>query len=270
MKADLHSHTTYSDGVLSVDEIINLAISLGLDYLSITDHDCLDGSIEAIKLTKNRPLKIIPGIELSTFHNNENIHILGYFKSNFDANFLENFLETQRVMRLERARKIIKKLHDLGIVVNPSKLDKIKSITRGSIAQLIVESGYYYSKQEIFDKFLGDGAPAYLPSTDLPTEEGIKLLKSAGAITVLAHPVNIKNTPILDFIEMGVDGIEAIYPINSEADTHKFLELARNHNLIVTGGSDFHRFNDYKHGHLGSSVLKDKQLVRFLNTLDER
>lgn len=270
MKADLHSHTTYSDGSLTVLELIDLAITVELDILSITDHDCLDGSLEALKLTQNTSLKIIPGIELSTLYNNENIHILGYFKDDFNARTLESFLEHQRIKRNQRAILILDKLRDLGIDLDQTKLEGIKSITRGTIAELIMESGYYYTKQEIFDKYLGDGAPAYIPSTELATKEGIELLKSAGAITVLAHPVNIKKTKIEEFIKMGIDGIEAIYPINSKNDTARFLDLAGRYNLLVTGGSDFHRFDDYKHGNLGSSSLNGKRLMRFLNTLNER
>lgn len=270
MKADLHSHTTYSDGSLTVQELINLAIEVGLDILSITDHDCLDGSLEALTLVKNSTLKIIPGIELSTIHNDENIHILGYFKDDFAPSHLEIFLEKQRTKRNKRGLEILKRLHQLGITLDETKLIGIKSITRGTIADLIIESGYYYTKQEIFDKYLGEGAEAYIPSTELSTQEGIKLLKSAGAITVLAHPVNIKKTNLEVFIQMGIDGLEAIYPTNTKKDTFFLLDFASRNKLLVTGGSDFHHFDDYKHGNLGSSPLSGKKLIRFLNTINER
>lgn len=267
MKADLHIHTTYSDGILTVQEVLNLALKEGLTHISITDHDTLAGTLEA--LNTKTSLTIIPGIELSTYHNNESIHILGYFKPNANFSKLQAFLEQQQTKRYVRAQEIFLRLEKLGIKLDFAKISSISSITRGTIADLVIDSGYFYTKQEIFDKFLGDHAPAYVPSTKFPTSEGIELLKSVNAIPVLAHPVNIKRTPISEFIKMGILGIEAIYPINSLSNTQKFLEIAEENNLLVTAGSDFHQFNDYKHGNLGQTVLTKRRLEKLLQALNE-
>lgn len=268
MKADLHIHTTYSDGVFSVKEVVKFAEKEGLTHISITDHDTLSGTLEA--LTMKTSLTIIPGIELSTYHQDESIHILGYFPKHANFSLLQNFLAEQQKKRYTRALQILERLANLGITLDINKISNVDSITRGTIAEMIIESGYNYTKQEIFDKFLGNHAPAYIPSTKFPTQEGINLLKSCGAIPVLAHPVNIKKTPIEEFIKMGVMGIEAIYPINKQEQTQEYIKLADKYNLIITAGSDFHQYNDYKHGDIGKTVLKRRRLEKFLKVLNER
>lgn len=268
MKADLHSHTTYSDGHLDVKQLIDLAKKEHLDFLAITDHDILTGAKLARELTKHEALEIIVGIELSTYHNEESVHILGYFPPATDTEKLEKFLLKQQQARETRAKKILELLHKhFNIRINPVLLERYETITRGSIADMIQESGYFYEKSEIFDKFLGNGAKAYIPSTKLPTKEGIQILKDAGAIAVLAHPVLLKKSKVEEIVAMGIDGIEAYYPSNRQEDTNRLKDIARKNQLLVTAGSDFHKFEDYKHGTLGQVVLKNKELDRFLTAL---
>lgn len=271
MRADLHSHTTYSDGHLTVEEILSLAKRNHVTVLAITDHDILSGAKLAKELTQNDDsLEIIIGIELSTFYNEESVHILGYFNALSDLDSLESFLKSQQEARHLRASKILDLLkHHFDIEVNKELLGGYEAITRGSIADMILESGYHFTRSEIFDRFLGDGAKAYLPSTKLSTKEGIAILKKAGALTSLAHPVLLKKSKPEEIISFGVDAIEAYYPLNSMEDTNRFKDLARKHQLLVTAGSDFHKFEDYKHGTLGQVILKNKELDRFLAALKE-
>lgn len=270
MRADLHSHTTYSDGHLTVEEIIRLAKRNHITVLAITDHDIVSGARLAKELNTDEALEIIVGIELSTYHNNESVHILGYFNAQSDIDSLESFLTAQQEARLVRAHHILDLLkHHFDIEVNRDLLQDYEAITRGSIADMILASGYHFTRSEIFDRFLGDGAKAYLPSTKLPTKEGIAILKKAGALTSLAHPVLLKRTKPEEIIAFGVDAIEAYYPLNSMEDTNRFKDLARRHQLLVTAGSDFHKFEDNKHGTLGQVILKNKELDRFLTALKE-
>lgn len=263
--ADLHIHTTFSDGVNTVDEVINQAISNNLDIISITDHDCLDGSIAGMKIAENKDIKIIYGIEMSSYHNDESIHILGYFKSLDDACDLQRFLDIQRKKRVERALKIRDLLKEhFNIQISEEMLLSVNSITRGHIARCILASGYSYSKEDIFKHMIGDGCKAYLPSTKLPTKQAISMLKKANATVVLAHPVLIKKSDVQEIIDMGVDGLEAIYPLNKENDTKRLIGLAKKNNLIITAGSDFHSFNDYKHGNIGAVRLMNEDLEKFI------
>lgn len=269
-KADLHMHTTYSDGSKTVAEIIQLALDANLDYISITDHDTLTGSIEAYKeQDKYQDIKFIIGIELSTESNDESIHVLGYFKDDNNLEGLEKYLENQRKQRLVRAHKIKEALLTyFNIDLNMDFTKDLLSVTRGSIANEIIRQGYPYSRKEIFDKMIGNGCPAYYPSTKLTTKHGIKLIHDYNGLAVLAHPCLYKKNEIIDLIKLGIDGIEAIYPKNKDNDEIRFRNLAKGYNLFVTAGNDFHDFHDGKHGHVGELVLEDKELDILLKKLD--
>jgi len=269
-KADLHMHTNYSDGSKSVLEVIDLGIKAKVDYLSITDHDTLKGSIEAFRLQgKYSKIIFIIGFELSTEFNNESIHILGYFKDEYGLDKLEKHLDNQRKQRITRAHKIkAALLKYFNIDLNMDFTNSLLSVTRGSIANEIIKQGYPYSRDEIFTKMIGNSALAYYPSTKLTTEQGIKLIHEYGGFAVLAHPCFVNKDIIESIIKLGIDGIEAIYPLNKENDEQRFRELARIHGLFITAGSDFHDFNDGKHGHIGDVVLEEQDLDIFLNKVE--
>lgn len=257
-------HTIHSDGVNTVSEVLNFASLADLDYISITDHDSLDGSIEAMKINAS-DVKVIYGLEMSTYMNDESVHVLGYFKNLDDIEELNNWLEKQLNQRIERALKIRDLLKEhFNIDISKELLLSVKSITRGHIARCIKLAGYNYTKEDIFKHMIGDGCPAYLPSTKISTRQAINILKRANATVVLAHPVLIKKNDIEEIISFGVDGLEAIYPLNKESDTKRFIGLAKKYNLIITAGSDFHSYNDYKHGNVGCVRLQNEDLTKFL------
>jgi predicted metal-dependent phosphoesterase TrpH len=266
---DFHIHSTFSDGVYSVEEVLALAKKRNLSYLAITDHDVLAGSLIAKSLETDE-LRVFVGIELSTEYREESIHILGYFPSPNNLQGLEDYLLKQREARRIRALRIKELLlKHFDIDLNMDFTEDMPSITRGAIAQAIVSQGFPYSKEEIFARMIGQGCPAYLPSTKLDTVAGIRLLKEYGALTVLAHPVLIRKSNPEEIVNMGVDGIEAIYPVNTKEDTEKFLRLAASKGLFVTAGSDFHSFNDHKHGNLGEHYLEGRNLEIFLAKMTE-
>jgi predicted metal-dependent phosphoesterase TrpH len=269
-KADLHMHTTYSDGSMTLKEVIQLAINANLDYISITDHDTLKGSIEAYNLQEiYEEIKFIIGFELSTESNDESVHILGYFKDSTNLDRLEDFLDDQRKQRVVRAHKIKDALlKHFNIDLNMDFADSLYSITRGSIANEIIKQGFPYSRKEIFDKMIGNGCPAYYPSTKLTTKHGIKLIHEYGGLAVLAHPCLLKKNNPEDIIKLGIDGIEAIYPMNKENDEIIFRGFAKKYNLFITAGNDFHTFHDGKHGNIGELVLTNNDLEIFLKKLD--
>lgn len=266
-RGDFHIHSLYSDGIYTVEDLVAIAKAKGLKAMAITDHDVLAGSIAA-KSLEDDSLRLLIGLELSTEHNQESIHILGYFNSEEGLEGLDKFLMDQRASRLKRAYKIKDKLlQHFQIDLDMDFVKNISSVTRGSIAREIIEQGYPYKKEEIFSKMIGENAPAYLPSTKLTTEDGIKIIHQYGGLAILAHPVLIKKTRIEDFIKMGIDGIEAIYPANNKSDEDRLLALAKKHNLLVTGGSDFHNENDMKHGNIGEFYLENPFLDIFLEKM---
>ena len=268
MRADLHSHTIYSDGVLTPLELIERAKNNNIDVLAITDHDGFMGSKIGYELANELGIKVIYGMELSTESNNESIHILCYFSKPNDDNELFKLMETQRLNRKKRAYEIVKllKMH-FGICLDTKFIEDKYSVTRGTIADEIVKQGFALNKKEVFTKMIGDDCPCFLPSTKLSTRDGIKLIKENGGLCILAHPCLYKKNNIEDLIKLGVDGLECVYP-RIENKEQKFRDLATKYNILVTGGSDFHQPHDYNHGDVGDSFIKDLDLRKFLRVLE--
>jgi predicted metal-dependent phosphoesterase TrpH len=274
LKADFHIHTTSSDGTLSPTEIIQRAHKNNVKYLAITDHDTLTGLNEAIEESLKYDITLIPGIELSTQHNNESVHILGFFK---DANFMNEELIEELLKiknhRIIRAESITHKLkQEFNIEINFQKIlnDANDTVARPHIAREIINCGYPYTQDEIFDNFIGKNCKAYVPTLKLSTNDGIKLLKKYNALVFLAHPKLIFNSNMDEFINMNFDGFESIYYQNTEAETQYFLKLAKEHNLLVSCGSDFHGNlkTDGRHGDIGSMELPYEYLSKLLYALN--
>lgn len=268
MRADLHSHTIFSDGDLSVKELLTRAKKNNVDILAITDHDCFEGSEEGLSICKDMNIRVIYGIELSTKRNGESIHVLGYYNHLLKDGEFYNMLVKQRMNRKERAYKILKLLKEkFNIDLNSDFINNRHSITRGTIANEIVKQFPIYNKKDIFARILGDECPCYIPSTRLTTEDGIKMINESGGMSVIAHPCLYNKNDIEDLLKLGVKGIEAVYPRAENRET-KFRDLARKYNVLVTGGSDFHRPNDLGHGDVGDSIIKDQDLKKFLKVLE--
>lgn len=273
LKGDFHIHTTASDGKLSPEDVILKAVEAGTDVIAITDHDTVDGLESAIEAGIKNNLKVIPGVELSTIHNGESIHILGYFKGSAYKNpELREFLNMMKNYRSIRAKKIVENLDTcFGIKLDYDEIyRKAKGIiARPHLAQAIIDSGYTNDWNYIFENLLGEDSPAYVPNKKISIPEGIELLRSYNAVVVLAHPVLIKHTPLEEIIKYDFDGMEALYPLNSDEDTEKLMRLAAAKNKLITAGSDFHGIDgDDKHGSIGSLPLTGKFLNAFITKLE--
>jgi len=274
LKADFHIHTTSSDGTLSPKEVIQRSYKNNVKYLSITDHDTLTGLNEAIEESLKYDITLIPGIELSTQHNNESIHILGFFKDdNFKNEELTkelNKIKNHRIIRAENITNKLKEEFNIEINFNKIRKDAQDTIARPHIAREIVNCGYPYTHDEIFNNFIGKGCKAYVPTLKLSTYDGVKLLKKYNALVFLAHPKLILNTNIDEFFEMNFDGLESIYYQNTQAENQHFLKLANEHNLLVSCGSDFHGSlkTDTRHGDIGSMELPYEYLSKLLSALN--
>ena len=245
---DLHTHSTCSDGKFPPKDVVNQAFKNGVKYLALTDHDTVSGISEALEAANELGLKLIPGIELSTEHNGESIHVLGYFRDDEYKNpdFLK-ILENIRKGRIKRAYEIVEKLKkhfNIKLDIDKVLAGGSETIARPHIAKAIINAGYPYDMNCIFDTMIGNNCKAYVPSTTMPTSEGIEILKKFNAFAVLAHPIYIKKTPLSEILKFDFDGIEAIYAQNTENQTHDLLELVKSNNLLTSCGSDCHGYFD--------------------------
>jgi predicted metal-dependent phosphoesterase TrpH len=248
-KADLHTHTIHSDGVLSPYELISKAQDAGVEVLGITDHDTVGGIEESEPIGKELAVVIVPGVELSTAIDGREIHILGYFVDCHSANLLEH-LAFFRQERVKRAEKIVEKLNNINV---PLKIESVMekagtaAVGRPHIATALLDEGLTNSYIEAFAKYIGYGGPAYEKKHSLSPEETISLIASAGGLSFLAHPG--KYTPdsiLLRLIKGGLDGIEVIHPSHDAEQVQHYREIAAQYFLLESGGSDFHggRRND--------------------------
>jgi 3',5'-nucleoside bisphosphate phosphatase len=239
---DLHLHTTASDGVLSPTEIVEMAFSNSITTIAITDHDTLNGISEAEEAGKRYGVNVIPGIELSTKYKGKNIDILGYGIK--DSKPLQETLQKIRNHRENRAKMIVKKFCDLGMLLSEEDVQKHSKgdvIARPHIAKAIVEKGYVQNIQMVFDLYLADGKPCAVDKMTLSPEEGITLIHQAGGVAVLAHPVLIGNDKIVqELLKLPFDGIEVWHRKHTLEDSVRYTRMARKNKKIVTGGSDFH------------------------------
>lgn len=269
-KGDFHLHTTASDGNLTPEELVRLAKEKSLDIIAVTDHD----TTAALERAKSEALLsgigIVPGIELSTMHNNESIHLLGYFMDDKYTNKdFQTFLYDMKTYRINRAKKIVenlKKHFDISIDYHRI-FERAKGvIARPHIASAIIEAGYTYTWDYIFDNIISKDSPAYVPNKEISIPEGINILKSVNALVSLAHPVLIKKSKPEDLMVFDFDAIEGIYPLNSKADALRFTSMAKDHNKLITAGSDFHGGNlgDSKHGDIGCVYLEGALLKEFI------
>lgn len=246
MIADLHIHTTASDGRFSPTQIIEQAIAAELSYIAITDHDTVDGLLQLGELESPIPanLVVIPGIELSTDLPENEVHILGYSIDIFNKE-LRTQLDVLVADRHSRTKRIIEKLHHLGYIITYERVLELgnhaTSIGRPHIAKALVEKKYFSTVAEVFITLLDKNGPAYVPHYKLTPKQVIELIKQAGGIPVLAHPGLIGNDDIvLDIIAAGIKGLEVYHPKHNEQQIQTYLSIAKEHGLLITGGSDFH------------------------------
>ena len=249
---DLHTHSTYSDGTLSPGELIHHAKKHDMEALALTDHDTVGGLEEAVIHGQKLGIEVITGIEISALHNNTNIHILGY-GFNINDDLLAESINTLQLARLARNKKIIEKLNNMGHKISHDELhrEKGKQTGRPHIARLLVQKGYVKNIAAAFKHFLRDGGPAYEEGYKLDAMDAIDVIHKAGGLAVLAHPAKINlpetslNSLITQLASFGLDGIEVFYPRHSQKNIKKLKRIADQHNLLLTGGSDFHGIKEH-------------------------
>jgi predicted metal-dependent phosphoesterase TrpH len=252
MHIDLHTHTTESDGTLTPSQLVRYAKEKGLSAIAVTDHDTIDGNQEALREGKAVGLEVIPGVEISVDHSPGSMHMLGYFINSEDTTLQEKLALLQE-SRADRNPRIIAKLNELGLDITYDEVVKVSGggqTGRPHIAQVLKHKGYTKSIQEAFDKYLGKGAPAYFDKFRLEPADAMAMITNAGGIPVLAHPFTLHcKSPgelealVKSLVPQGLKGIEVYYSEHDPQQTSQYQSLAKDYNLAMTGGSDFHGEN---------------------------
>lgn len=291
---DLHMHTTCSDGALSPKEIIDQAYKNGVSVISIADHDTIEAySEELFGYAEEKGIKLIPGVEISTRNGKAGLHVLGY---NYD---LKNEKLIEKLSLLRNARHnylcdVAKKLNELGYVVNVDELDKIDAVTKAHISKdvttnkeneklLLEVFGHIPDKGEFIETIMNEGCPAYVEKASITPAQAAELIREAGGVVVLAHPVaykyedNLTEEETLKIVkDMKADGIETNYiyidRYNNKIDEVKFWnDFAKKNGYITTIGSDFHN-DDGIHPVIGLlsenvslSIEEQKELLDWLS-----
>jgi 3',5'-nucleoside bisphosphate phosphatase len=271
-RADLHTHSTASDGLLAPADLIRQASRRGLSILALTDHDTTAGLDEATATGDDPGIRVIPGIELSCDVPSGETHLLGY-GIDWRHDELQSQLEQLREARRTRLSSILDRLRDLGMTLDADALappSEQASVGRAQVARALVSAGYVVSVGEAFDRYLALGKPAYVASDRLTPQQAIALVRRVGGIPVLAHPFTSPGFEerLPDLIAAGLLGIEVYYGEYDDARRQQLAKIAGRHGLLATGGSDYHG-EGFKEGRdLGSVDIPADVLDRFLAALD--
>ena len=252
--ADLHTHTTASDGSETPAAVVAMAAEAGLEALAITDHDTMEGISEGAAAASELGVLLVPGVELSTEFvgpggRKQEVHVLGYFPDPSSEGLAKHMLDSKDE-RAGRARQIVEKLNTLGLSITWEHVLEIAGearIGRPHIARAIMAAGYATTWNEVFDKWIGNDAPGYVGRSKLSAAAAVTMLGDAGAVTSLAHPMYDFHGGALDLdallpemMEAGLRGLEVYCSNQSARVTDKYRRVARKLELLATGGSDFH------------------------------
>ena len=244
---DLHLHTTASDGSCTPFELVQRALDARIDTLAVADHDTVAAVSETATLATAAGMTCIAAVEITAVHDAKDVHVLGYFVD-ITSPLLLSFLEDGRRDRLRRASDMCDRLATLGAPVDLETLirrsggpNSGKSLARPTVAKALVEAGHVATVQDAFDRFLAEGKPAYCPRVGASPLEVLSLITRAGGIASLAHPGPLAKDALIESLaEGGLAAIECFHSDHDEATTNRYLVMARDLGLGVTGGSDFH------------------------------
>lgn len=240
---DFHIHTTFSDGLLSPEQVVTIAKERGLGVVGIVDHDAVGGIEPALRKGKEVGIEVLPAVELSCLVGDSDIHIIGYY-IDYKNKKLNNILSDIQNKRLERAQKIVEKLANQGAEVEIERVLELAgngAVGRPHIAQALLEEGHITCYDEAFWKYIGYHCPAYVPKEKFSPKETIKLIRDFHGIPILAHPMSYNNRAIINFIiDQGVKGLEFWRPDHNDNDHRYLTNLVKTHNLLTTGGTDCH------------------------------
>lgn len=260
---DLHVHSNYSDGSDSIEEILSKAKDLGLKQISITDHNILEGSIKASKISD---VDFIVGTELSVDYHAKEVHLLAYFPNNSDFSNTKFVINEGEAYKKVAILEMIENLNEMGYEINISELQEFSKgiINRVHICKALIKHGYIKSVEEGFEKLVGEHCEAYVERKTVPILEAIEAVHNDGGIAIIAHPYEYEFEDMdvfLNDIIKHVDGIECFHPSANKTNSNHLVELCKKHNKLITGGSDYHGDNK-PIIHLGMMNVDDEYKIK--------
>ena len=270
---DLHLHTTISDGFDAPANLVRGCAAAGITTLAVTDHDTTGAWADAGAAADALGLEFVPGIEITAVLDGRDVHMLGYFPTR-RVPVLDEFLREQRADRVRRVRAMAERLAALGV---PVSIDRALAATaenpdwtigRPKIALAMIEAGYVADIGEAFDRYLGEGRPAFVPRSGATPAEVVELIASAGGIPSLAHPGLLERDEIIpSLILAGLPAVEVFHSDHDAETTARYLRMIERSGLLATGGSDYHGGGSGHHGALGRVVLPQDHYDKFRERL---
>jgi len=243
---DLHLHTTASDGCDTPETLVDRVAAAGIRLFAVTDHDTVAALPVVADAAKRAGLTWLSGIEVTAIEGGRDVHVLGYGFDEHDATLAE-FLAGQRASRLERLQAFAARFAALGMPIDIEPLIALqrtgrgRAVGRAHVARLLVAAGHVPSVNEAFDAWLTPGRPAFVPRRGPAVRDVVRHIARAGGITSLAHPRLLRDDAlVVELMDSGVAALEAFHSEHDEAATRRYLDLARERGLAVSGGSDFH------------------------------
>lgn len=241
--ADLHLHTTFSDGTDSPAQVVELIKQKRIDTIAITDHDNTEAFAIAQPLAEQHGIELITGIEMSASADDHEIHILGFL---FDLAHpgLVQYLAIQQARRVERLKEMVSRLQAIGVKIDADEVLELGgqgTVGRPHVARILLKHGYISSLPEAFTKYIGTKNPGFVPGSPTPPAEVIRVIRDAGGIPVLAHPVYLEDDPFIEqLVKEGIVGLEVFHSKHTPNQVRKYNKIADRLKLLKTGGSDYH------------------------------
>lgn len=241
--ADLHLHTTYSDGTDSPERIVELAEEHGISTIAISDHDNVEAYAIAEPLARQKGIELLHGIEMSASYEDIEVHILGYFYDPKHPAFVDH-ITTQQKRRVSRMREMVERLQKVGVKIDAEEVLKLAgngTVGRPHVARVLMKHGYISKMSEAFTKYIGPKNPGFVTGSPTLPDTIISVIRNAGGIPVLAHPMYVKRDEIIDMmVEQGLAGLEVYHSNHTPALIKHYKKIAKRLNLLMTGGSDYH------------------------------
>lgn len=275
MLVDFHMHSIYSDGVKSPEGLLRHAIDCNLSMMALTDHDEING-IKALRtaqdqLDPEKTIKIINGCEFSADYKDKSIHILGY---RFDETNkeLRDFIEYFKSKREERIDEIIRRCNNAGYFISKDELlkkfPKTQAYGRPHIGQLLIDGGYAKDINDVFKDILRKDSPCYVPKVKIEVPYIIDIIHKAGGLAVMAHPKLVTSDEyVVEMLAYDFDGMEVYHTKHNDDDVKRYKALAKEHNLFITGGSDYHGIPGKAPDQFGDYLVSAEDVSEFISLL---
>lgn len=275
MLVDFHMHSIYSDGVKSPEELLRHALDCNLSMMALTDHDEIDG-IKALRtaqeqLDPEKTIKFINGCEFSADYKDKSIHILGY---RFDETNkeLRDFIEYFKSKREERIDEIIRRCNNAGYFISKDELlkkfRKTQAYGRPHIGQLLIDGGYAKDINDVFKDILRKDSPCYVPKVKIEVPYIIDIIHKAGGLAVMAHPKLVTSDEyVVEMLAYDFDGMEVYHTKHNADDVKRYKVLAKEHNLFITGGSDYHGIPGKAPDQFGDYLVSAEDVSEFISLL---